>query len=102
MQLEAKVRELEILVLPLDDEQKDALRQYKRKVDREFKNRWRSHETFLRQRIVTMQAKDYSLFLAGFHPDASTEMRDKARNHFEKLFKKLVITDKDKVKWPPL
>jgi hypothetical protein len=100
MQLEAKIRELEALVLPLDDTQRDALREYKRKVDREFKVRWRQMETVLKQRIVTMHSKDYSLFLAGFHPDASTEIRDKARNRFEGLYKKLVITDNDKVKWP--
>jgi hypothetical protein len=94
------VRELEMLVLPLDNLQKDALRQYKRKVDREFKNQWRHCEASLKQRIITMHSKDYSLFLAGFHPDASAEMRDKARNRFVALYKKLVITDKDEVKWP--
>lgn len=101
MQLEAKVRELEALVLPLDDTQKDALRQYKRKVNREYKARWRHNEAVIKQRTITMHSKDYALFIAGFHPDASAEMRDKARNRFTELFKNRVITDKDKVKWPP-
>ena len=55
----------------------------------------------IKGRTVTMYSKDYSLFLAGFHPDASKEIRDKARSRFEKLYQKRVITDQDKVKWAP-
>jgi hypothetical protein len=40
-----------------------------------------------------MQSKDYSLLLASFHPDASPEMRDKARNRFVELFKKFGSVD---------
>jgi transposase-like protein len=100
-QLEAKVRELESLVLPLDDTQKDALRQYKRQVDKDYKLRWKLSEAVMAKRAITMHSKDYALFFAGFHPDASKEKRDQARNRFVYLYKKRVLTDEDKVKWPP-
>jgi len=77
------------LLPPLDDTQKDALRQYKRKVDRECKAHMRDTEALLRERIITMSAKDYTLFIAGFHPEASREKRDQARNRFVDLYKKL-------------
>ena len=102
LKLQARVRQLEALVLPLDDEQKDALSQYKRKVDRELKAHWKANETRLKQierniktNSVTILRKDYNLFIAGFHPDASPEMRDKARNRFVGLYEKRVIADKD-------
>ena len=102
MRLKARVLELESLVLPLDKPQKDALRQYKRKVDREFKVRWKLFEAAIIKRSVIIHSKDYALFLAGFHPDASKEKRDQARNRFEWSYKgRRVITDNDKVKWPP-
>lgn len=100
-QLEAKVRELQALVLPLDDSQKDALRQHKRKFNREFKARCRQYEIFIRQHGQNMNSKDYSLFLAGMHPDASVEMRDKARNRLEEKYEKQV-TDMDKFKFKRL
>ena len=66
LKLQAQVRELEALVLPFDDEQKDALRQYQRKVDREYKARWKLNETRLKQiesdirrNSVTILRKDY-------------------------------------------
>jgi hypothetical protein len=99
--LQSRVRELESLVLPLDDSQQDALRQHKRKVNRDFKRLWKAYEVHLCAHTVTMDSKDYTLFIAGFHPEASKEKRDQARNRFVDLYKKIVITDKHKVKWPP-
>lgn len=101
MRLQDKVRELESLVLPLDDEGKTAVGQHKRKVNRLFKALWKMNEDLLKKHAVTMSSKDYKLFLAGFHPDAAAEMRDKARIRFETLCKRFVIPDKDKVQWPP-
>jgi cob(I)alamin adenosyltransferase len=100
-QLEAKVRELESLVLPLDDSQKDALHQYTRKVKREFDRQWKVCEATVMKRNIIMRSKDYALFLAGFHPDASEEIRERARNRFVDLYAKHVLRDADKVKWPP-
>jgi NADH dehydrogenase/NADH:ubiquinone oxidoreductase subunit G len=100
MGLKARIHELEALVLPLDSEGKTAVGQHKRKVDREFKARWKRAEAVIMERTFTMTSKDYTLFLAGFHPDASAEMRDKARNRFVALYKKRVLTGEDKVKWP--
>ena len=53
------------------------------------------------KRTVTMTSKDYGVFMAGFHTDAAEEFRVRARTRFEKLYKKLVLTDQDKGKWPP-
>src|SRR5262249_55525768 len=88
IRLKAKIRELEALVLPLDDEGKTAVGQHKRKLNRHYKALWKQSETLLKQHHITMSAKDYTLFIAGFHPEASKEKRDQARNRFVDLYKK--------------
>lgn len=37
----------------------------------------------LRQHAIIMDSKTYRIILAGLHPDASKEMRDRARQQFE-------------------
>jgi hypothetical protein len=97
--LEARIRELEALVLPLDDEGKDAVRQYKRKLDREFKIRWQLHDKVIRERNVIIDEKAYTTMLAGMHPDASKAIRDRARTVLEGL-RKRVLLRKDEGTWP--
>ena len=98
LHLEAQVRRLEALLAPLDDSQKDELARYKRQVNQDFNRRWKLSEAAAAKRQITMTSRNYGLILAGFHPEASTEKRDAARNLFVKLCEKHVIHDKDKVK----
>jgi SMC interacting uncharacterized protein involved in chromosome segregation len=100
VRLEARVRELETLVLPLDETGKDAVRQHKRKIDREFKARVRKYEKTIRERTWVMDEKAYRTILAGLHPEASKEIRDRARNLFER-YRKHVLTKEDMIEWPP-
>jgi hypothetical protein len=76
-----RVRELEALVLPLDDEGKDAVRQHKRKVNRDFKRQWRVSEEAIKKRHWIVDERTYALLLAGYHPDVeeSRKYRDQAR-----------------------
>ena len=55
----------------------------------------------LKRRTISMHRKDYRLFISGFHPEASKEKRDEARNRFVELYEKLQITEKEEVNWPP-
>jgi hypothetical protein len=94
-QLEAKVRELEALVLPLDAEGKDAVRQHRRKLEREFRIRWKVYEESIsRNNRIIIDTEAYATLLAGLHPDASEEFRKRARTVLERLKKHVV-------KWPP-
>jgi hypothetical protein len=97
--LEDKIRKLEKLVLPLDDDGKDALRQRKRAVDREYKARWRAYEATIDKRHITMDEKTYSTILAGLHPDASETYRKTARTALED-YKSKVLKKGDRPKWP--
>ena len=45
----------------------------------------------LEQHTVTMHSNDHGLFLAGFHPDTSKEMRDKAHQSFHEALTLLVL-----------
>lgn len=100
--LEDRVRELEALVLPLDAEGKDAVKQHRRRIDREFKQRCKLHDELIKKRTVIMDERTYAGILAGLHPDASREIRDRSRALLEP-YKKRVFTKKDTaaVKWPP-
>jgi chromosome segregation ATPase len=100
MRLKARIGELEALVLPPDDTQKDALRQYKRQVDKDYKLRWKLSEAAMAKRAIIMSSKDYGLIFAGFHTDTK-DFRDKARNRFVELCEKHVIANKERPKWPP-
>jgi hypothetical protein len=94
------VRELEALVLPLDDEGKDAVRQHKRQVDREYKARAGRFEEATLKRSITMDEKTWQTLFAGCHTDASEVIRGRARTVLEG-YKKRLLTKKDAFKWPP-